>query len=108
THPRRAGVAYNFPIAADGERMPPGRACRVYRTEDSGKSWTALVNGLPQHDFYGVVLRDAMCVDDADPAGIYFGTRNGEVYASADEGEHWTELAAHLPDVLCVRAAKVG
>jgi hypothetical protein len=49
-----------------------------------------------------------MCADDVDPAGIYFGTRNGEVYASADEGEHWSQVAAHLPDVLSVRAALVG
>jgi hypothetical protein len=107
-HPHRGDVAYNFPITADGERMPPERACRVYRTEDAGGSWTPLTDGLPQHDFYPVVLRDAMCVDDADPAGVYFGTRNGELYASADEGEHWQQLAAHLPDVLCVRAATVA
>ena len=29
------------------------------------------------------------------------------VYASADEGENFTEVASHLPDVLCVRAAVV-
>jgi hypothetical protein len=108
THPRRPGVAYNFPVASDGARIPPDGACRVYRTEDAGKSWSALTDGLPQEGFYGIVLRDAMCTDDADPAGVYFGTRTGEVYASADEGEHWNQLVAHLPDVLCVRAATVG
>jgi hypothetical protein len=107
-HPRRAGVAYNFPIVSDGDRMPPDRACRVYRTDDAGATWTALTDGLPQHDYYGSVLRDALCADDADPAGLYFGTRNGEVYASADEGERWTVAAEHLPDVLCVRAARIG
>jgi hypothetical protein len=54
-----------------------------------------------------VVLRDAMCVDDAEPAGVYFGTRSGEVFASRDEGETWTTVAAHLTDVLCVRAGTV-
>ena len=49
-----------------------------------------------------------MCSDDADPAGVYFGNRNGEVYASANDGDSWEQLAAHLPDVLCVRAAVVG
>ena len=48
-----------------------------------------------------------MCADDADPAGIYFGTRSGEVYASRDEGESWTQVAGHLPDILSVRAALV-
>jgi hypothetical protein len=105
THPSRGGVAYNFPVQSDGARIPPERACRVFRTEDAGGSWTPLVNGLPQDSYYGVVLRDAMCTDDADPAGVYFGTRNGDVFASADEGESWSAAAAHLPDVLCVRAA---
>jgi hypothetical protein len=27
------------------------------------------------------------------------------VFASADEGDNWAPLAAHLPDVLTVRAA---
>lgn len=107
-HPRRGDVAYNFPLVSDGHRMPPERACRVYRTENAGKSWAALTDGLPQEEYYGSVLRDAMCADDADPAGIYFGTRHGEIYASADEGEHWTLAAEHLPDVLCVRAAVIG
>jgi hypothetical protein len=54
---------------------------------------------------YGTVLRDAMCADDAERTGLYFGNRNGEVWASADEGEHWQAVATHLPDVLSVRAA---
>jgi hypothetical protein len=54
------------------------------------------------------VLRDALCTDGADPAGVYFGNRNGEVYASADDGDSWRQLASHLPDVLCVRASVVG
>jgi hypothetical protein len=39
---------------------------------------------------------------------VYFGTRGGAVYASADEGATFTEVAGHLPDVLCVRAAVVA
>jgi hypothetical protein len=53
------------------------------------------------------VLRDALCTDDADPAGVYFGTRSGEVFASADEGASWTSIVRHLPDVLVVRAVEL-
>jgi photosystem II stability/assembly factor-like uncharacterized protein len=108
THPHRPGVVYNFPLAADSRRFPPEERCRVYRSEDAGASWTPLSDGLPTESFYPTVLRDAMCADDADPAGVYFGTRTGEVFASADEGDSWQQVAAHLPDVLCVRAAVVG
>ena len=106
-HPHRPGVLYLFPLTADRERFPADRRCRVFRSEDAGESWTALTKGLPEEPYYPAVLRDAMCVDDADPAGVYFGTRNGEVYASADEGESWQLVASHLPDVLCLRAATV-
>lgn len=108
THPRRAGVAYVYPVIDGGDRFPPNHHCRAYRTEDAGESWTELSAGLPNVPHYGIVLRDALRTDDADPAGVYFGTRNGEVYASADEGESWQLAASHLPDVLCVRAAVVG
>ncbi|TXS44590.1 WD40/YVTN/BNR-like repeat-containing protein [Streptomyces sp. t39] len=107
-HPHRADTAYVFPITADSDRVPAGRRCRVFRTRDAGDSWEALSTGLPQGDHFGTVLRDAMCTDGADPAGIYFGNRNGEVYASADDGDTWRQLASHLPDVLCVRAAVLG
>jgi photosystem II stability/assembly factor-like uncharacterized protein len=108
THPRRSGVAYSFPITADRERVPPEHACRVFRTEDAGATWSPLGNGLPQRDYYDIVLRDGLTHDGADPLGLYFGTRGGEVYASADEGESWSMVAEHLPSVLCVRAAAVG
>jgi hypothetical protein len=107
-HPHRAGTAYVAPLEADVMRMPPNRRCRIYRTEDGGGSWHPLAEGLPADDHYGVVLRDALRCDDADPAGVYFGNRNGELYASADEGDSWRLLASHLPDILCVRAAVVG
>lgn len=109
-HPRRSGVVYTFPLVADMERFrfPPDARCAVYRSEDSGETWSAHTDGLPQDPFWAAVMRDAMCADDADPAGIYFGTRNGEVYCSADEGDHWELVAHNLPDVLCVRAAVIG
>ncbi len=33
------------------------------------------------------VLREAMSADRLDPAGIYFGTSTGQLFASADEGD---------------------
>jgi hypothetical protein len=106
-HPHKPDWVYNFPIEADARRFPPENKCRVYRSEDAGKSWTALFRGLPKEPFYSSVLRDAMCVDTGLPAGVYFGSRTGEVFASADEGDHWQQIAEHLPDVLTVRAAVI-
>jgi hypothetical protein len=105
-HPHKPDVIYNFPLQADSMRFPPDGKCRVYRSADAGKSWDALGNGLPDQ-FWTGVMRDAMCADNAEPAGVYFGSRTGEVYASRDEGESWQRLFSHLPDVLTVRAAVV-
>jgi hypothetical protein len=107
-HPVRDGTAWVVPLVADAERIPPGSRLSVWRTTDSGDSWSAASNGLPQSGFYASVLRDAFTADDvAEPTGLYLGARDGSVYASADEGESWTEIARHLPDILCLRAATV-
>jgi hypothetical protein len=106
-HPRHGGTIWNFPLTADSKRHPVDLRCRVFRSTDAGDSWQPQQAGLPEEPFYPVVLRDAMCADDAETAGVYFGTRSGEVFASRDEGESWSAVAAHLPDVLTVRAATV-
>ncbi|XVV05067.1 WD40/YVTN/BNR-like repeat-containing protein [Actinosynnema sp. CA-248983] len=105
-HPHRPEVVYNFPLVADGDRFPPNGECAVYRSPDGGDTWTALRAGLPD-GFWTAVMRDAMCTDTAEPAGVYFGSRSGSVYASSDEGESWHRVVEHLPDVVCVRAAEV-
>lgn len=107
THPRQSGTAWVIPMKADSERIPPDGKLAVHRTDDAGNTWTRLDQGLPTAD-YNAVLRDAAAVDAADPVGVYFGTRGGDVYASADEGGSFARVAAHLPDVLCVRAAVIG
>lgn len=97
THPRRSGVAYVIPLESDERRWTVGGTCRVFRTPDGGGSWEPLGDGLPQTGAYLTVLRDAFCADGLDPVGLYFGTRSGELYGSADEGESWDLLASHLP-----------
>ena len=107
-HPHRPDTAYVFPLIADMNRIPVDGRCRVYRTEDGGASWSPVDDGLPTDTYYSAVLRDAMCSDDADTAGVYFGTRVGEVYASRNGGDSWTRVTEHLPDVLSVRAVSVA
>ena len=52
-------------------------------------------------------MRDAMCADDHERTGLYFGARNGAVWGSSDEGETWSQIVADLPDVMVVRAAAI-
>ncbi|HET6231541.1 MAG TPA: hypothetical protein VFE05_15820, partial [Longimicrobiaceae bacterium] len=75
---------------------------------DAGESWEPLTEGLPQQDAYETVLRDAMTTDGHAQAGIYFGTRNGKLFGSADAGDTWREISDALPPIVCVKAAVVG
>ena len=104
--PSTPGTAWVVPLVADVQRVPPEGRLQVHRTRDAGETWTALTTGLPD-SCWAAVVRDACCADEGDPTGLYVGTRDGCVYASADEGDSFTLVADHLPDVLVVRAARI-
>jgi hypothetical protein len=106
-HPRDPDCAWIVPLESDEFRCTPEGKLRVFRTRDAGASWQPLTEGLPQEGAYEAVLRDALTSDPLDRVGVYFGTRNGKVFASADEGDHWTELLDGLPPVVSVKAVIV-
>lgn len=65
----------------------------VYATNDYGKSWRKLVEGIPEGAFVRVVR------EDPERKGLlYAGTETG-VYVSFDAGEHWQSLQLKLPVV---------
>jgi photosystem II stability/assembly factor-like uncharacterized protein len=101
-HAHEPETVYVVPIKSDSEHFPPDGKLRVYRSKTGGNEWEALTKGLPQKDCYVNVLRDAMCVDQLDPCGIYFGTTGGQVYGSADGGDSWSTILRDLPGVLSV------
>lgn len=101
-HAHEPETVYVIPIKSDSEHYPPEGKLRVYRSRTGGNEWEALTNGLPQRDCYVNVLRDAMAVDTLDSCGVYFGTTGGQVYASADAGDHWAPIVRDLPAVLSV------
>jgi hypothetical protein len=101
-HAHEPETIYVVPIKSDSEHYPPDGKLRVYRSRTGGNEWEALTNGLPQHDCYVNVLRDAMSVDSLDPCGLYFGTTGGQVYGSANAGDRWTPIVRDLPPVLSV------
>jgi hypothetical protein len=104
-HPSRPDSVWVIPIEADMRRLPPEGKLRVWRTNDAGASWQANDAGLPD-DCWTVVLRDAAdacAAPGSATASFAFGTRDGCVYVSDDDGVTFEQVAAHLPDVLCVR-----
>lgn len=98
--------AFVIPLAADMDRVTPEGKLRVYETRDRGSSWQPLASGLPQKNAYLTVLRQAFCQDGRSPLGLYFGTRSGEIFGSADSGATWLTLMDRLPPILAVQTGK--
>ncbi|HJP97360.1 MAG TPA: hypothetical protein VJ862_02250 [Rhodanobacteraceae bacterium] len=65
----------------------------IYRTTDGGKTWTAIVNGIPDGDFVDVVREDPV-----KRGLLYAGTDFG-IFVSFDNGDHWHSLQQNLPAV---------
>ncbi len=65
----------------------------AYRTTDYGRTWTAIVNGIPKS-----MVSYAHCIAE-DPVRkglLYLGTEGG-IYVSFDAGDHWQPLQMNLP-----------
>jgi hypothetical protein len=107
-HPRDPDTLYLLPLngATEGRYVPDAKAA-VWRTRDGGASWQAFRQGLPQENTFFGVLRQAMATDRLEPAGVYFGTNTGALFASADEGESWGCIAQHLPMILSIETLVV-
>jgi photosystem II stability/assembly factor-like uncharacterized protein len=84
-----AGTAYAICDAHQENNRDPW----VFKTNDYGKSWKLITNGLPKNTLsYAHVIRE----DPVRRGLLYLGTENG-IYASWDDGEHWQSLQLNMP-----------
>ena len=103
-HPHDRSTAWCIPL--DGRERTASQGIAVYKTTDRGATWTRHDKGLPA----GAPLeslREGMHNDRFDDVGVYFGSANGDVYASIDEGKSWDRIAQYLPYVTSVHAATI-
>ncbi len=65
----------------------------LYKTDDYGKSWTKITNGIPEEHFTRVIR------EDKNKQGLlYAGTETG-LYISNDDGKNWSSFQLNLPIV---------
>jgi hypothetical protein len=104
-HPRDPATCWLIPLSTpeEGRFMPDGQTA-VWRTNDRGASWIRSDAGLPTHDAFMSVLREAMASDTLDPVGITFGTETGQLWHSSDEGASWRMITDTLPEIWAVEA----
>jgi photosystem II stability/assembly factor-like uncharacterized protein len=62
----------------------------IYKSNDGGKTWKEIVNGLPG-DPINVVR------EDPQQKGLLFAGSERAVYVSFDDGEHWQSLRLNMP-----------
>ena len=63
----------------------------ILRTHDGGKTWTEIVNGIPD----GAPI-DAVR-EDPKKKGLLFAGSEQAVYVSFDDGDHWQSLRLNMP-----------
>ncbi len=63
----------------------------IYKTDNYGKSWKKITNGLPNNTFVRVVRED-----QKRKGLLYAGTETG-VFVSFDDGSNWQSLQLNLP-----------
>lgn len=87
--PHDAGTAYVAGTMYKSDDFRP----YLYKTNDYGKTWTKIVNGIADDAFTRVVR------EDPNRKGfLYAGTETG-MYYSSDDGANWKSLQLNMPVV---------
>jgi photosystem II stability/assembly factor-like uncharacterized protein len=71
----------------------------LYRTRDSGKTWTKIVNGLATDQPSGSFAR--FIREDPKKAGLLFAGTESSMYVSFNDGDEWQSLQLNLPNTSC-------
>src|SRR6266513_3963110 len=87
--PAAAYVAVDFHVTGDYKPY-------CFRTHDYGKTWTAIVRGLPTDQPSGSFAR--VIRGDTKQAGLLFAGTESGMYVSFDDGDDWQSLQLNLPN----------
>lgn len=89
TDPFKKGTAYVVGTKYKSDDFTP----YMYKTEDYGKTWTTITNGINKMHF-----TRALRADHKRPGLLYAGTEYG-MYISYDYGSNWKKFQLNLPIV---------
>ena len=107
-HPHDRDTFYVIPLdPGHGRCMPDGKAA-VWRTRTPARRGSGSTAASRRRTPTSACSARAWRSTALDVPGVYFGTSTGQVFASADEGETWTEIASYLPAIASVEVAVVA
>ena len=84
-----AGTAY---VAATAYKLDDFRPY-LFKTNDYGKTWKKIVNGIPENHFTRVVK------EDPNHRGLLVAGTEFGIYISFDDGENWKSFQLNMPIV---------
>ncbi|MEM8568298.1 MAG: glycosyl hydrolase [Bacteroidota bacterium] len=88
--------AWVIPALNDEQRIPPGLSLSVFHTDNFGKSWSSISEGLPDKNCFDIVLRQSFARKGEK---MVFGTNSGNVYYRLDNTTSWRCLTNNLTKV---------
>ena len=91
--PNRKGLLFVAAAATPPPGWQPHANAAIYRSEDGGKNWSQLTQGLPPQ--FDEMVRP-MAVGDT---GKVYAAAGRQLFASPDEGNSWRAVAQDLPTV---------
>lgn len=91
-----SNLAWVVPAQSDEKRIPVNLQLTVCKTTDGGKSWRSVQEGLPTAFVFDLVLRHGLVRKNGLLA---FGTTNGNLYVSHNDGDTWQAIAQNLASV---------
>jgi len=65
----------------------------IYRTNDGGKNWQMIANGIPDGAFVNSIKEDPV------QKGLLYAATELRLYVSFDDGAHWQSLQNNMPVV---------
>ena len=101
-HPQKPDTAWFAPAINDEKRYPVDGKFIVSRTEDGGKTFTSLTNGLPAEESYDLVYRHGLEVDSTGD-GLAVASTTGSLWFSGNGGDNWQLFSSHLPPIYAIR-----
>ena len=101
-HPRNPDRAWFVPGVKDEYRYPKDGKLVVTRTDDGGKSFAILSNGLPKAASYDLIYRHALAIDESGER-LVMGSTTGGAWITEDGGDFWHQLPERFPPIAAVR-----
>ena len=80
---------------------PGGSHSAVYRSDVEGRAFERSTQGVPEWFEQNI---DSLCLDALPDGSLAaFGTQDGRLFASADQGKSWSQVARGLPEMTRVQ-----